>query len=93
LAAIASAYRDVGAPSEEALEGFAAVLEEIKDEMVAIQDAYVEESNEAYYREHPDIAALMRKLETAPVKPATLLRLAVPPPAEDAASLAQDVDA
>jgi hypothetical protein len=48
LGALASAYGDFGAPSEEALRGFSAACREIRDEVESIHDEDIRQSNEAY---------------------------------------------
>jgi hypothetical protein len=48
LGALANAYGDVGAPSQDALFGFSAMCREIHDEVESIHDESIRQANECY---------------------------------------------
>ena len=48
LAAFATAYSDLGPPDRDTVRGFADVIEELVEELHAINEAYVDETNADY---------------------------------------------
>jgi hypothetical protein len=51
LSALANAYDNVGAPSQDALFGFGAACREIWDEVESIHDEAIRQANEEYEKQ------------------------------------------